>query len=224
MPSRVGAASDLSPLFTVERHLDEYMALLAELDPRAVEQLARVFLGAWPTRRTIFCCGNGGSAMSACHLATDLTKLTAPARGHRLRAQALTDSVATVSAIANDFAYEEVFVEQLKSFLEPGDVLVPPPYKWVLAERAARRGVRQPGGWRDDVDHGTPGCRAGRALAARARRQLRQCPADRRRHHVVGHLACMRTKDLVARESLELAYKEKPAMLHVVRAEDRPAV
>jgi D-sedoheptulose 7-phosphate isomerase len=55
---------------------------------------------------------------------TDLTKLTAPPEGPRLRALALTDSVPAISAIANDIAYQEVFAEQLRAFLQPGDVVI----------------------------------------------------------------------------------------------------
>lgn len=67
--------------------------------------------------KRIYLCGNGGSAANAIHIANDLI-----ARG--VRAQALTADVATLTAIANDFGYEQVFARQLEVLGEPGDLLV----------------------------------------------------------------------------------------------------
>jgi D-sedoheptulose 7-phosphate isomerase len=73
----------------------------------------------------VFTCGNGGSAATASHLATDLTKLTAPSGQHRrLKSMALTESASTITAIGNDSCYEDIFVEQLRSWMNPGDVVV----------------------------------------------------------------------------------------------------
>ena len=72
----------------------------------------------------MFFIGNGGSASTASHLAADFSKLTTRPGQARLRCMALVDSVAALTAAGNDFAYDEVFVEQLRTFLEPGDVVV----------------------------------------------------------------------------------------------------
>lgn len=111
-------------MFNVHAYLSQYEQVLRRLDHAAVERLVGVVFDAWRSRRTVFVCGNGGSAASACHIAADLTKLTAPARGPRLRAVAITESVSAISAIANDLAYEEIFAEQLRAFSEGGDVVI----------------------------------------------------------------------------------------------------
>jgi len=68
--------------------------------------------------------GNGGSAATASHIATDWCK-TAQRNGKRLlRCMSLTDNVAFMSAIANDLGYDEVFSRQLESYLRRGDVVV----------------------------------------------------------------------------------------------------
>jgi D-sedoheptulose 7-phosphate isomerase len=106
-------------------YLDNLTAVLGRLDLDAIDRLSWTLFGAYQSDNTIFCVGNGGSAATASHLATDLTKLTIhPARPRRLRAVSLTESVSTMTAIGNDLAYEEVFAEQLRSLLRPDDVVI----------------------------------------------------------------------------------------------------
>jgi Phosphoheptose isomerase len=67
--------------------------------------------------KQVFLCGNGGSAANATHIANDLISIG-------VRAHSLTADVATLTAIANDFSYEEVFSRQLEVLADPGDLLV----------------------------------------------------------------------------------------------------
>lgn len=69
-------------------------------------------------------CGNGGSAATASHFVTDLVKGASYNRPLRFRIMALTDSMSTLSAYANDVSFECVFVEQLKNFARPGDLVM----------------------------------------------------------------------------------------------------
>ena len=94
------------------------------LDLQAVERLAEAIHLAYLRNRMVFFLGNGGSASTASHLAADFSKLTTRPGQARLRCMALVDSVAALTAAGNDFAYEDVFVEQLRTFLEPDDVVV----------------------------------------------------------------------------------------------------
>ena len=83
-----------------------------------------VLMDAWRERRQIFLLGNGGSAATASHMANDLNKLTIVPGQPRFKAIALTDNVPLMTAWGNDTAYENIFVEQLLNFLEPGDVVI----------------------------------------------------------------------------------------------------
>lgn len=74
--------------------------------------------------RQIFVCGNGGSASTASHFVCDMVKGASFHRSKRFRILALTDSLATITAYSNDVSYDCVFVEQLKNFANPGDVLL----------------------------------------------------------------------------------------------------
>jgi D-sedoheptulose 7-phosphate isomerase len=108
--------------FDVPSYLEELSGAIHQLPLPAIDCLVRVFLRAYDDGRTIFLFGNGGSAALASHMTCDLGKGTAPAAGKRLRAVALTDNVALITAWANDTRYERIFAEQLENLLEPGDV------------------------------------------------------------------------------------------------------
>ena len=72
----------------------------------------------------MFIMGNGGSGSSASHAAGDLNKGVSYGREKRFRVMSLNDNMATLTAYANDVSYSEAFVEQLKNFLNPGDVVI----------------------------------------------------------------------------------------------------
>ena len=64
-------------------------------------------------------------------------------RESRFRIMALTDSLPTLTAYSNDVSYDCVFVEQLKNFAEPGDLLMAHQRLGQFAQRAAGHRVRQ---------------------------------------------------------------------------------
>ena len=105
-----------------------YLAALAELLPRLdAAKLARAIGWLRETRdtdRTIYVCGNGGSASIASQMVVDVVKGASFGRERRYRILALGDSLSTLTAYANDEGYETVFVEPLRNFARAGDVLI----------------------------------------------------------------------------------------------------
>lgn len=89
-----------------------------------IAQTAAVLLEANRRGATVFVFGNGGSAATASHFANDLAKGCAVAGAKRFRAFSLTDNVALITAWANDTAYDNVFAEQLRGLVQPGDVVI----------------------------------------------------------------------------------------------------
>jgi len=108
--------------FDVPSYLEELSAAIQNMPIPAIDNLIKVFLQAYDRGRTLFLFGNGGSASLASHMTCDLGKGTVPASGRRLRAVALTDNVALITAWANDTRYENIFAEQLENLVQPGDV------------------------------------------------------------------------------------------------------
>ncbi len=107
-------------------HLRALRGQVAALAPAAVEPLASAVEAVWAADRTIFIAGNGGSAATASHFATDLSKTTiTKAPGSRgIRAVALTDNAGLLTAWANDVSYEQIFAEQLRNLARREDLFV----------------------------------------------------------------------------------------------------
>lgn len=70
----------------------------------------------------IFVFGNGGSAANASHFATDLGKGASDACAKRFKIMSLNDNSAWMTALGNDYAFEDVFVRQLQNYARPGDL------------------------------------------------------------------------------------------------------
>ena len=102
----------------------EVLKALETVDLEKVNQAIELFKDARANGRHIFVCGNGGSATTASHFACDIVKGASYNRNHRFRIMALTDQTATLTAYANDVSYDCVFVEQLRNFAQPGDLVM----------------------------------------------------------------------------------------------------
>lgn len=109
-------------------HVEDYLGRLTA----AIDAVDAASVNAWIDRlararaegATVFVCGNGGSAATASHFATDIGKGASYGKPTRFRVVALTDSMSTLTAYANDVGFEVVFAEQLRNLAQPGDVLV----------------------------------------------------------------------------------------------------
>jgi D-sedoheptulose 7-phosphate isomerase len=88
----------------------------------SVAQLIEKLRLAHKEDRQIFVFGNGGSAANASHFATDLGKGASDKLGKRFRVISLTDNVSWMTALGNDYSYEDIFVGQLQNYGRPGDL------------------------------------------------------------------------------------------------------
>jgi D-sedoheptulose 7-phosphate isomerase len=97
--------------------------VLASLDENAIAAFIEALLDARERGAQILFIGNGGSAATASHFANDIA-IGSRSRGKPFRALSLTDNLASVTAIANDYGYDEIFTAQLRALLRGGDLLV----------------------------------------------------------------------------------------------------
>lgn len=104
----------------------EYLHRLTELlqswDSSQLDRAYKVLSAARLSNSNIFIIGNGGSAATASHMATDFG-VGGPGKSG-LRAISLTDNNSVMTAIGNDHGYDEVFSRQLALLAKPGDVLI----------------------------------------------------------------------------------------------------
>jgi D-sedoheptulose 7-phosphate isomerase len=108
----------------VNEYLEGVSRAVAQTSRQEIENVVSMLFDAWKSDATIFIFGNGGSASTASHMATDLNKQASVAGVRRLRALALTDNMGLVTAWANDSSFKTVFAEQMANFLKAGDVAV----------------------------------------------------------------------------------------------------
>lgn len=103
---------------------------LKRLDVAELEGFSEAIFEAWLHRRSVFVCGNGGSAATASHLAQDLAKGVIREQDlrsfavPRFKALSLTANISWLTALGNDLGYDQVFVQQLANFAQAGDVLI----------------------------------------------------------------------------------------------------
>ncbi len=99
-------------------------AALDSIPVDAVTQLIGKFRRALQEDRQIFVFGNGGSAANASHFITDLGKGASDKVGKCFRCLSLNDNVSWLTALGNDYSYEDVFVRQLMNYGRAGDLVM----------------------------------------------------------------------------------------------------
>ncbi|MFH0769210.1 MAG: SIS domain-containing protein [Chloroflexota bacterium] len=108
----------------IREYMEQVRATLLELPVDKIERMVDILQKARVVGKRVYIFGNGGSAATASHFASDLNKGAICPGQPRFKAIALTDNVPLVSAWANDSAYEDIFVQQLENHVEPGDVVI----------------------------------------------------------------------------------------------------
>jgi D-sedoheptulose 7-phosphate isomerase len=88
------------------------------------EDIGRVLLSAYHDEKHIFIMGNGGSGSTASHFACDINKGCCLDLEKKFRVICLNDNIPSILAYANDLSYDKIFVEQIKNFLQSGDVVI----------------------------------------------------------------------------------------------------
>jgi len=108
----------------LEEYANELYQSLVSVDKKQLVAATDVLRKAYLTGRNIFVCGNGGSAAISEHFLCDHSKGVCFDTGLKPKIHSLTGNISLITAIANDFSYEEIFSYQLKMKAIPGDVLV----------------------------------------------------------------------------------------------------
>jgi len=106
-----------------EAYIQYLQSVLQCIDTAEISRFIQTLLDARSRGATVFFIGNGGSAATSSHFANDLAFGTND-YDQPFRIISLTDNVSVITALGNDFGYEEIFVRQLKVLAKPGDVLV----------------------------------------------------------------------------------------------------
>jgi phosphoheptose isomerase len=107
-----------------DAYAEETARAASSFEPAALDRAAAILLDAYIRRAAVFACGNGGSASIANHLQCDHVKGVQTGTDLSPRVMSLSTNAELLTAVANDIGYEDVFLYQLRSQAQPGDVLV----------------------------------------------------------------------------------------------------
>ena len=105
-------------------YLDQVAGVLAKLSADEIAKVIHRIDDARWAKKAVFICGNGGSAATSVHFASDLAKGALTEDKPAIRARSLCENIALLTAWSNDVSYDESFARCVDGWIEPGDVLV----------------------------------------------------------------------------------------------------
>ena len=106
-----------------QRYFERLRQVLDGIDHSEIERFVDLLLQARQSGQNIFFVGNGGSAATSSHFANDLSIGTRQ-QEKPFKVISLVDNIATLSAIGNDYGYDQIFARQVKVYGQEGDLLV----------------------------------------------------------------------------------------------------
>jgi D-sedoheptulose 7-phosphate isomerase len=111
----------------IDEMIGEMVAAVGRIDAPMIGLIAEVLIESFEAGGRVYVCGNGGSAADAQHIAAELVGRFRREDRKPLPCVALTTDTSALTAIANDFGFEQVFSRQIEALGDKGDVL------WVLS-------------------------------------------------------------------------------------------
>lgn len=113
-----------TPADYARAYCDRLTSLLDGLNTETVAQVIQAFEGVAEQDATLFLIANGGSAAAATHCVNDLGPNTFVEGAKPFHVMCLTDNIASITSIANDSSFDDIFEHQLRVYLRPGDVVL----------------------------------------------------------------------------------------------------
>ena len=105
-------------------YITKQRAALESIPVAEVSKLIDTFRDALKNDRQIFVFGNGGSASNCSHFITDLGKSSSDKAYRRFRCQSLNENLSWITAIGNDYSYEDIYLRQLENYAKAGDIVM----------------------------------------------------------------------------------------------------
>jgi D-sedoheptulose 7-phosphate isomerase len=120
----MGNKSDINKI--VKNFLEVQIDCIKEIQEQSetIDKIIKIIISTKNKNKTIFTMGNGGSGSTASHFASDLQKTTILKNENRIKSISLVDNMPLILAWANDVSFESIFEEQLKNYIEKGDVVI----------------------------------------------------------------------------------------------------
>lgn len=109
-------------------HIEQYFEMVASalknININELIKAIEIIESTVANEKAIYVMGNGGSASTASHIQSDLSNTVGQLKGKRMNVSCLSDSIATITAIANDYSYDLIYQKQLYGRLKQGDLII----------------------------------------------------------------------------------------------------
>lgn len=107
----------------IQDSIDAKIKMLEDSHIKSIEAIADKIVEAYKNGKKTIICGNGGSASDALHFSAEMVCRFEKNRA-ALPSIALSENVSSITAIGNDFKYEDIFARQLEAFAQEGDIFI----------------------------------------------------------------------------------------------------
>ena len=112
----------------LENFFNTYLNILnssiTKMDKKRIYQAANLIEGVIKKNKTIYVCGNGGSAAIANHFICDYFKVLCMQTKLKAKVKSLCSDFELISAISNDISYDDIFLYQAERLISNGDLLI----------------------------------------------------------------------------------------------------
>ena len=105
-------------------YFNRLIRVCQSLDMKSIDKAIYLIEQAWINGKQILTLGNGGSSLTALHFINDWNKSVFMSSKRPFRGRSLVDNIGVVMAYGNDLSFQDIFIEQLKNHLEPGDLVI----------------------------------------------------------------------------------------------------
>lgn len=107
-----------------QKYLNELFDGLKNINENNLTKATNLIAKTIKSKNTIFICGNGGSASISNHYICDFLKLVREYTKYKPKIISLSNSIELITAISNDFKYEDIFSYQIDTYGERNDILI----------------------------------------------------------------------------------------------------
>lgn len=108
----------------IDSYFKRHQEAVNTIDINSVNAVAEAMLDTYNNNGTIYIFGNGGSASTASHICGDFIKGVSYGLPNRFKMVCFSDNITSMMAIANDISYDDIFIEPLKNFGAPKDLVI----------------------------------------------------------------------------------------------------
>lgn len=109
--------------YLIKKYFAKHIENFSTLNFKEIEKLISLIIYTAKKGGTVYTCGNGGSAYNASHFVTDWNKFLTK-KIKKFKSVSLCDNIGLITATGNDIAFENIFIEQLKSIFKKEDLLI----------------------------------------------------------------------------------------------------